>query len=154
MWFWWNGGVWLDDVCLNNLLGCPYLLDNTLNRVLVSLCRWTNRISSQLIWIWVVVCCCSWICLLLPCMQWLVLEVVGGPFLLGKFSRFAPSWQLKNNAPSYISIALARILFIIVHSTCMGPFIGGVLCGWSIWVFWRCAQIVIPPCSALGSRRK
>ena len=37
--------------------------------------------------------------------------------------------QLTKDNPSYTSMALARIFFILVHSTCMGPLRGGCLFG-------------------------
>ena len=37
-------------------------------------------------------------------------------------------WQFSNNPPNYDSVDDARTFLIMLHSTCTGPFSGGIYC--------------------------
>ena len=37
-------------------------------------------------------------------------------------------WQFSNNPPSFVSMSDAMKFLIMLHSTCTGPFSGGIAC--------------------------
>ena len=52
-----------------------------------------------------------------------VLLVVGGPFILGPIL-----WILLSGSFKYASVADSTAFLIMLHSSCPGPFSGGIAC--------------------------
>ena len=128
MCLWCHGDVWLDDVWLNNWPSCPFLFTNTLDSFPVLLCGVPNSIMSIDL---------NFLCLVLSFKKLSLVALyvttgVGGwwcPISYRAIIRAASRRQFTNNAPSSASIALSRTFFVVVHSTCIGPFRGGGGCG-------------------------